>query len=88
MHVRAFKIDIIGPNLSKNDRLVSTTFEPIIVLLLTVLTLWEQNCRFHANSWGLVFAAPLTGCALVLPGKTLLVKGYPLTCDSGIAFSL
>lgn len=23
---------------------------------------------FHANSWGLVFAAPLVGACLVLPG--------------------
>jgi hypothetical protein len=27
---------------------------------------------FHANSWGLAFAAPLTGAKLVLPGETLL----------------
>jgi len=26
---------------------------------------------FHANSWGLVFAAPMTGTRLVLPGLSL-----------------
>ena len=25
---------------------------------------------FHANSWGLVFAAPMTGARLVLPGQS------------------
>ena len=24
---------------------------------------------FHANAWGVVFAAPMTGTKLVLPGK-------------------
>ena len=27
---------------------------------------------FHANAWGLVFAAPLTGARLVLPGESAL----------------
>ncbi len=27
---------------------------------------------FHANSWGLVFAAPLVGACLVLPGALRL----------------
>lgn len=26
---------------------------------------------FHANAWGLVFAAPLTGARLILPGHCL-----------------
>jgi fatty-acyl-CoA synthase len=26
---------------------------------------------FHANSWGLNFAAPMVGCRLVLPGPAL-----------------
>jgi fatty-acyl-CoA synthase len=26
---------------------------------------------FHANSWGLAFSCPLTGCRLVLPGPGL-----------------
>ena len=26
-------------------------------------------CRFHANAWGLTYAAPLVGAKLVLPGK-------------------
>ena len=33
-------------------------------------SIWDIfSYRFHANSWGLVFAAPLHGAALVLPGE-------------------
>ena len=35
---------------------------------------------FHANSWGLVFAAPMTGARLVLPGT-------PLPCLDGLLHS-
>ncbi|KAG2436741.1 hypothetical protein HXX76_006265 [Chlamydomonas incerta] len=46
---------------------------------------------FHANVWGLVFAAPLVGARLVLPGPYLdgasihsLMEGYGVTMSAGV----
>lgn len=46
---------------------------------------------FHANAWGLPYAAPLSGCRLVLPGPRLdgaslfdLIDGERVTCAAGV----
>lgn len=45
---------------------------------------------FHANSWGLNFAAPIVGCKLVLPGPALegaalyhLIQTYQVNTHGG-----
>jgi len=46
---------------------------------------------FHANSWGLAFAAPMTGAALVMPGAKLdgpsvheLLNEFKITCTAAV----
>jgi fatty-acyl-CoA synthase len=46
---------------------------------------------FHANSWGLAFAAPMIGAALVMPGAKLdgasvheLLTDYKVTCTAAV----
>lgn len=71
-----------------------------LLLLQDALCLGASNTvlmivpMFHANSWGLNFAAPMVGCRLVLPGpalegaalyhliQTYQVRGVHLTCKT------
>jgi len=46
---------------------------------------------FHANAWGLVFTAPIVGCALVMPGAKLdgasvyeLLTEFRVTCTAAV----
>jgi len=46
---------------------------------------------FHANAWGLVFTAPMVGCALVMPGAKLdgasvyeLLTEFRVTCTAAV----
>lgn len=44
--------------------------------------------QFHANSWGLVYSAPMSGAKLVLPGPNLDGKStYDLITDEQVTFS-
>ena len=53
----------------------SNYLHAMIVASQDVIGLSSTSCfcaivpLFHANSWGLVFAAPMTGARLVLPGQ-------------------
>lgn len=53
----------------------SNFLHAMVVASQDVMGLSSTSCfyaivpLFHANSWGLVFAAPMTGARLVLPGK-------------------
>lgn len=54
----------------------SNYLHALLVAFKDVIGLGSSSCfyaivpMFHANSWGLVFAAPMTGARLVLPGET------------------
>lgn len=59
----------------------SNYLHALLVAFKDVIGLGSSSCfyaivpMFHANSWGLVFAAPMTGARLVLPGE-----GCPTAC--------
>ena len=56
----------------------SNFLHAMVVASQDVMGLSSTSCfyaivpLFHANSWGLVFAAPMTGARLVLPGQSSL----------------
>jgi fatty-acyl-CoA synthase len=46
---------------------------------------------FHANGWGLAFSAPMSGCAMVMPGAKLdgpsvyeLLTDFKVTCSAAV----
>ena len=47
------------------------TVQPDVMNLSTTDTLLMVVPMFHANAWGLTFAAPAMGCKMVLPGLKL-----------------
>ena len=58
----------------------SNFLHALLVAFKDVIGLGSSSCfyaivpMFHANSWGLVFAAPMTGARLVLPGETTVIR--------------
>ncbi|EFJ47845.1 hypothetical protein VOLCADRAFT_91458 [Volvox carteri f. nagariensis] len=69
----------------------------LLLLQADSLPLSASSCclavvpMFHANSWGLVFAAPMVGARLVLPGPHLdgasiysLMETYGVTVSAGV----
>ena len=74
----------------------SNYLHALLVAFKDVIGLGSSSCfyaivpMFHANSWGLVFAAPMTGARLVLPGKQqhpCIVKLFPCSVVNCMCWS-
>ncbi|KIZ05685.1 fatty-acyl-CoA synthase [Monoraphidium neglectum] len=67
------------------------TIMPDALALGSSTTMLMVVPQFHANSWGIAFAAPMVGCRLVLPGPHLdgenvyhMIEAHGVTISAGV----